>query len=145
MSYNIDTCKTLRSTLTLSRENYQKIISEMYRDLPESSFINNLNDIYRPFKYMISIYPPQPPEKVPEIPEKINIDRLNWCGEGSGYTFETLLLQKIVPLLEGSGEVVFVWEGGDYLSGLQIDNGSYQECHVGYVLTPKVKIERLRD
>lgn len=66
----------------------------------------------------------------------VAIGNLDWYGEGSGHTFN-YFKGTVAPLIMGRIEAVFIWEGGDSISGLIIDDGKITECDVSYKLSPK--------
>jgi hypothetical protein len=51
---------------------------------------------------------------------------------GSGASFQ--ILTKIIPLLKGEADLVFLWEYGDSVSGLMIRDGKAVDCEVSYTL-----------
>ena len=63
-------------------------------------------------------------------------DRLMWSGSGSGSTYE-VLRDKILPKVHGWLELVFIWNGGDSITGIAVDDGRVIECEVQYVLVEK--------
>jgi hypothetical protein len=71
-----------------------------------------------------------------ESNQTVKITSIDWYGEGSGHTFD-YLKSTVAPLIKGRIEAVFVWEGGDLITGLIIEDGKVTECDVAYKLTPK--------
>jgi len=63
-----------------------------------------------------------PPDTWPECFEGLyihgdKVDRIHWCGEGSG-RMEDELRSFIGRACVGAAEIVLYWEGGDSVSGL---------------------------
>ncbi len=59
----------------------------------------------------------------------VKLTGFGWRGEGSGRGFD-FLLKHIAPMIHGTVEVVFFWEGGNDPSGLSIRDGVVTECEV---------------
>lgn len=146
MSYNVDSVEIVRGSLRIRPEDVRKLRDKHKSQLPEDCFLTELriaktakcencaalNDVDAAFCKKCGLKMPAPTE------EGVEIKRLAWNGEGSGWSFDTLK-DKIAPFLMGEADVVFTWEGGDSVSGLRFKDGKVIECDVGYVLTPKKK------
>lgn len=50
---------------------------------------------------------------------------LDWCGEGSGSSWDEFL--ELLRHTEGSGRFATVWEGGDAIDGLVVEDGVVSE------------------
>ncbi len=115
MSYNIDSCDMLANdNLRMSIGRLRELSIQLEDHLPEDNFLASLN---KEVTKRIAAHRLDYHDNV-ELP----IDRLTWRGEGSGHSFN-ILIEKIVPHLFGSADVVFIWEGGDSITGLRIVNG----------------------
>lgn len=127
MSYNISSTKTLLSTATITAGNVRRLLASHRDDLPGDSFLETMNDeLERRAKNGFWV----PDDQV------LPLANLTWRLSGSGHAFN-LLTKTIAPHIRGRIEVVFVWEGGDSLSGLIVDNGVATECNVDYTLIPR--------
>lgn len=118
MSYNVDSVRILGGEAWMEVEDVKQLCEELeFR--PDVNVLDTLL------------------EQRKDGEQRLSITRLWWCGEGSGSTYG-LFLAKVVPLIHGRIETLWVWEGGDSISGLIIDNGIYTDCNVEYTLVPKV-------
>lgn len=72
----------------------------------------------------------------PDENGEIELREFLWHGECSGNGYEDVLIKQILPLTKGSIDLVFIWEDGDSVSGLQVRDGVATECTVDFVLTP---------
>jgi hypothetical protein len=61
-----------------------------------------------------------------------------WYGERSGNSYEDTLIEQVCPLIHGRVEAIFYLEGGDFTTGLIVQDGVVTECEVKKVLVPKV-------
>jgi hypothetical protein len=61
-----------------------------------------------------------------------------WYGECSGNSYDDTLIEQVCPLIHGRVEAIFYWEGGDFTTGLIVQDGVVTECEVKKVLVPKV-------
>jgi hypothetical protein len=136
MSYDIDRCIPQAVTdLHITGKNLEKLYTVVdFEDLPEYNFLQSF-----PVPYIDEDENPaeHPDYGFDEVwdPEAIYpIECLDWAYSGSGRSFDDILLEKIVPFLSGVGEFVYVWEGGDHMSGLKIHDGTYTRCKVKFVL-----------
>jgi len=62
-----------------------------------------------------------------------------WYGERSGNSYEDTLIEQVCPLIHGRVEAIFYWEGGDFTTGLIVQDGVVTECEVKKVLVPKAQ------
>lgn len=114
MSYNIDSCEMLTNeNLRITTGDVRRILIQLEEDFPEDNFFI---DLEKRIKKLVKSGESLNDEA--ELP----IKKLTWAGEGSGYLFKTFL-EKVVPFLRGSADVIFIWEGGDSISGLRIVDG----------------------
>ena len=60
-----------------------------------------------------------------------------WCGERSGDSYEDTLIEQVCPLIHGRVEAIFYWEGGDFTTGLIVQDGVVTRCDVKKILVPK--------
>lgn len=51
------------------------------------------------------------------------IARLAWQGEGSGSSFDAVLVKSVLPRTQGTADFVVTWEGGDKHTGLRVVEG----------------------
>jgi hypothetical protein len=42
-----------------------------------------------------------------------------WYGEGSGHSFDAFV-ERVLPIFDGSADLIVCWEGGDSYSGLRL-------------------------
>lgn len=59
-----------------------------------------------------------------------------FSGEGSGRA-EDILVEKILPHTRGTADLALIWEGGDSISGLRVEDGRVTPCDVVMTLQPK--------
>lgn len=64
--------------------------------------------------------------------------RIDWQGEGSGYTFDTFL-EKVLPRFRGFAELVVCWEGGDSYTGIRVKDGVVTQHKVVHSLGEETK------
>ena len=100
MSYNITHTEYLgRGRLSIRRSEAARF-RKRYKDLlPETNFLDDIEEGRGFF----------------EIEEPL------WCGEGSGMAYD--LLPEILACTEGKALILFVWEGGDSQTGLEVKDG----------------------
>jgi hypothetical protein len=134
----------LSGSLSISVDSARQLMSELQdEELPEYSFLDDIAEKMKPkdppkTNRFGAIIGPGCRANVEEATsDPIPIPRLAWCFTGSGYTFDRVLLKKIVPHLQGEAEIVYIWERGDSLTGLRIKDGKAQKCNVSYTLVPK--------
>lgn len=123
MSYNIDTVHIVHTeNAWMSKKDYNRL-KRAQEELPEDCFLY------------------ERPELDPNDPDRVLIKSLNWRGCGSGGTFDSLR-EKILPKVHGRIDAVFVWEGGDSVSGLRVVDGKVTEHSVTYVLGEEEEEEK---
>ena len=142
MSYNCDSTIVLNSNATMRRRDVLALLRDSGDNLPEGCFLNNVLPKSDPVKPLDRMTPDELRKHADTIAETdkgtVEIKNLDWYGEGSGHTFD-YFKETVAPLIMGRIEAVFVWEGGDSISGLIIEGGKITECDVSYKLTPKKK------
>lgn len=114
MSYNVDNVQYVEGKLKIKRLD-ALILRENYKDnLPESNFLDGLD--------------------LKGDPEAIlTIKDLWWSGEGSGTAYQEILF-KLLEKTKGKAKIAFIWEGGDSISALEVDEGVIKECKAKIVL-----------
>jgi hypothetical protein len=120
MSYNIDTVQVLSSTAQIKAKDIIELLEG--DNFPEDCFLNALR------KPAMKALLKGDPDKL------LDVEEFNWRGECSGSSFE-YFRDNIIPLISGEAELVFVWEGGDSVSGMRIKDGTCKECQVEYKLS----------
>lgn len=58
----------------------------------------------------------------------INISEIHYSGEGSGSEWDNF--KDMLEKTKGQLEVVQVWEGGEYITRLEVDDGSVIESEI---------------
>lgn len=115
MSYNIDHSEYLKGKLSIKRKQARILLKDR-DELPEGNFLDEL-------------------DLGSELPddELLPIENFWWYGEGSGHAYEDIL-PKIVPHLEGTASIHFIWEGGDSQTAIEIKNGKMTKKKVKTVM-----------
>ncbi len=123
MSYNIDHSEYIgNGTLRISREDRDKLIEELGDEgLPEGNFLT---------------YPECLIRCEDSSEDEFEIIMPWWYGSWSGNSFETLET-KILTKTRGTADLIFIWEGGDSITGLRVTDGKVEDMTVKYVLEPK--------
>ena len=127
MSYNIDTTRVIRNTLRLPERNFLDmwdLLESKDMNLPESNFME-------PFLDYIDKWPKRNGE-VP--PRAFKIENLDWYGAISGTSLNDGMMSRIVALLEGEADFLFIWEGGDTISGHVVRDGKMYDVEHQYKL-----------
>jgi hypothetical protein len=112
VSYNIDYSRYLEGSLTVPKEDVDRVLYICANRGPECGVEDDLNDDGR-------------------------LVTLSWYGEGSGRTFD-VLVKEVLPLTRGIATILLVWEGGGSITGLQVSDGKVVECDVDFILRQKV-------
>lgn len=111
VSYNIDSTTVLRCEAKMKAADVARLLRKEDM-LPESHFLEEMAD------------------KEPDAAGFVEVDeRFWWSGERSG-TAHDFLIKKVAPLILGTVEVIFTWEGGDSHSGLRIVDGKVTKHEV---------------
>lgn len=69
-----------------------------------------------------------PADSCEDIRGMLFVQRIDWSGEGSGYTFDNF--KAALASFLGSADLVLTWEGGDSHTGLRLVNGKVTEHEV---------------
>lgn len=113
MSYNIDSIAIVASDgFRVSKAALRRVFSELDGDVPEVNLFDQADE-----------------DTEDEDEFWVPTHGLWWYGEGSGGT-ERALVERVLPLFEGSADLVLTWEGGDSHSGLRLRNGVVAKHHV---------------
>ncbi len=103
MSYNIDHAEYIKGELWINAQKARELYMQFEDDLPEGNFFNDL-----------------------DIMEKGDgntpIEHFQWYGERSGYAYENCLFE-ILKHTTGHAQLLFVWEGGDSQTALDVKDG----------------------
>lgn len=124
MSYNIDSIEVLKTTASINFADLRRVVASLSDKewLPEINFIEDLKE-----------------DDPYSTSTTAKLTELSWRGEGSGHSWHEVFLPKIAPLIRGRIEAVVIWEGGDSVSGIIVDDGKVTDCDVEYRLVPKDK------
>ena len=109
MSYNIDYCDYLAGGLSISIVKATEFVREHNNELPEISFLEDVNSTQSDDLYVPIEYP-------------------HWCGNGSGYSYDVFL--RALGLTHGNADILVTWEGGDSFTGLRVRDGEVTEKKV---------------
>lgn len=120
VSYNIDSVLIVAGAVRIRNADLARLKDETDKH-PEACFLEDLE---------VSEY--DEPDCELEVPS------LQWTGDGSGWSFD-YFKETVVPCLRGQVDLVLIWEGGDSVTGIRIQDGKAIDCDVGYVLTPRAK------
>lgn len=66
--------------------------------------------------------------------QKVKLESLEWCGEGSNHSYVNIFLKHIVPFIKGTAELILTWESGDSMGALLIKDGKFIEAEVERVI-----------
>jgi hypothetical protein len=123
MIYNVSSVRTLVLEASVVARDVALLIRKYNKDLPEHHFLKALD-----VPAFDSIESGEPHRQIP-------IKTFEWSGTWSGNSIETL--KEIASYIHGRIDAVLTWEGGDYVSGLRIQDGEYTECDVQMTLVPR--------
>lgn len=126
MSYNVSRVITIRNTLSMYRKDIKRLYRDYEKELPERNFLAFLRD---------ALSRSEEGDVIPVA--QLAIAKFDWSGTWSANAYKEVLFD-LLKHTQGSGEFVFVWEGGDHLSGLRVHNGIAVECDVHFSLVEKV-------
>ncbi len=104
MSTNIDHSEYLKGKLYIQRKHAQMVLRKYGDDLAEDNFLVDL-DIDEG-----------------DLGENLEIARFAWTGEFSGHAYDDTL-PHILKLTTGTADLLFSWEGGDFCTGLRVEDG----------------------
>lgn len=111
MSYNIDSSEYIKGSLKIQRKQ-ARILVEKIKHLPEGCFL-----------YELDLGSEQPDD------ELLPIVDFWWYGEGSGHAYHDHF-KEVAKHLVGEATILFVWEGGDSQSAVQIKDGKVTDKKV---------------
>ncbi len=124
MSYNVDDFKVLSGQLSIRAADVRKLRKGYKANGPcNETFVDDLFEII------------DGEDDAPQIIE-IEMSEFRWTGEGSGSSWD-YFTDSVVPMLRGSADVVVVWEGGDSVTGLRIQDGKATDMGVKMTLVDK--------
>lgn len=112
MSYNVDSVEYLDGKLFIDRTKAQELLATL--ELPESHMLDSLD-----FRAQS---------------DRLEIKHPWWGGSGSGHFYDTSLLE-LLRNTTGSADLLFVWEGGDSMTALRVENGKVTK------MNPKITLE----
>jgi hypothetical protein len=118
MSYNIDTFKVKQlENLTIP---VPSLYTHPRKDHHPTKMLSKQNDSWIRFQCLESCF-----VEGPVIDDAIHVKAIDWNGEGSGTDMDWIL----EPALKNSTGVLIascVWEGGDSIDQLRVDNGKVE-------------------
>jgi len=110
MSCNIDAVTILTLDAWMDARDILRLIEEHKGKLPDDCFLRK-----RKKKAMDSVLGGTGDGRIALV-------SFAWTDEGSGHSYDEVLIEKIAPKIHGRVEVVLHWETGE-LSGLRIVDG----------------------
>ncbi len=116
MSTNISNITGNFFDAKISRENLIDLLLEFEDDMPEICFLRHLKRKCQPNEQGY-----------------ISITEMSWCGEYSGNSYD-LFIERVLPKIEGKMELFIIWEGGESIEGLRVENGNVTEHEVKFSL-----------
>lgn len=106
MSYNPDSITRIAGNdLTIHADDIKMLVAKHERDLPGDCFLTDSRATQR------------------EPGNLRTITRLAWRSEGSGSSFDAVLVKSVLPRTRGTADFVVTWEGGDAHTGLRVIEG----------------------
>lgn len=69
--------------------------------------------------------------------KRIKLKNFWWTGTRSATSYEDVFLKIVAPKVLGKVEVIFTWEGGEWQTGLRIEDGKVTEFDVAKTLVPR--------
>lgn len=130
MSSNVDSIKYISGKLYIVRAKAAILLSELDNELAEDNFLNDLVNPRRRRDYSVK----QEPAPILDLNEVLEIERVAWRGEFSGYSFDDSFLTKVLPATIGEAELLIIWERGDFIQGLHVKDGIVTKKKVKFVL-----------
>lgn len=116
MSYNIDTVESNVIDAWMTARDVVELSDEC--ELPSGSFLEEMQSAA-----LVALKEGDPNRRLP-------LPSLEWRGEWSGRSFQEVLQERVVPKIRGRAEAILIWEGGDSVSGLLVNDGKFAECKV---------------
>ena len=108
MSYNITSMKIKKGSFAMTAGDVTYLRRKFKGQLPEICFLREI-EIDRIYSQ--------------DDIKRIDDNKFWWTGCGSGTSFHDVFLHHVVPLLFGHATLLIVWEGGDTVQILEIENG----------------------
>lgn len=126
MSYKIDGVEVISNeNARISKTDLQAAKEACGDEIPESSLFDMLDE--RNQKYL-------PTARYDSESDCFILEKsFWWSGECSGRTYETLLMH-VLPKIQGTLELMFVWEHGDSYSGVRVVDGKVTQHEVEFKL-----------
>lgn len=107
MSYNISTIEYIGPRrLTITATDLGSAMIKLRGKAPEGSFIDDTMKLR-----VLS-------------PDVFEITRVDWCGEGANRVED---LRAALSHTQGLADLLIIWEGGDSISGLRVNDGEVTE------------------
>lgn len=115
MSYNVTGLEPVKNELSISVADFDKWLRTESSLLPEANPIAAVvEEDYRIAE---------------QTGERIKLVPFRWWGEGSGAAYCNGTLIEFAADLEGEGQFILIWEGGDHVDGLAFKDGKvYTGC-----------------
>lgn len=66
----------------------------------------------------------------PKDPPTVRLPNFWFYGEGSGGAYSEDVLESVAKHVRGEVQAIFIWEGGDSVTGVAIKDGKYAKCKV---------------
>jgi hypothetical protein len=120
MSTNIDSHEVIAGDgLTLTGRQIVSLLATLEGDLPGDHLLSDFSD------------------------EEVEMDKVyevkpTWRSTWSGNSYDTLL-KKVLPETQGSADIVYTWEGGDFFTGVRVVNGVVTQHEVCMALGDELK------
>ena len=103
MSYNITGIKYIGpGKLLMTATDLGRAMIELRGKTPSRCFIEDTNSLS------------------PISPDVLQIEKVEWCGEGANNTED---LFAALSHTQGMADLLLIWEGGDSMTGLRINDG----------------------
>lgn len=132
MSYNIDSVTILSSSeLRILRIEVARLREDLKGNLPECHFLDEIVDVWtcscaKQTQTMSANFCSNCGAMLSD--KEVTLDGLQWCGSGSGHTFEEF--KTALRSVRGRADLLLVWEGGDSMTGLRVEDGRVTEHDV---------------
>ena len=103
MSYNISTIKYIGpGKLTITATDLGRAMIELRGKTPSRCFIGDTANLS------------------PIAPDVLQVERVEWCGEGAN---DEEALFRALAHTDGYADLLVIWEGGDSITGLRVNDG----------------------
>lgn len=118
MSYNVNRSFYLNGQLTIKVRDVLDLKRKYQEVLAENNLLDYLEtDLHR------------------NLGSDIVIENPSWCGDFSGWCYSTFI--AILSHTKGKADICLVWEGGDSITGLRVEDGLVTKCKVVMALQPE--------